>query len=75
MIVVIAPTGYVLKGSIRIIYNDGVEELIEAKDIFYLPAGHTDVVEKDIKFVEFSPTKEFDEVMVHVGKKMAEMEK
>lgn len=67
--------GYVLKGSIRIIYNDGVEELIEANDIFYLPAGHTAIVEKDIKFVEFSQTKEFDEVMIHVGKKMAEMEK
>lgn len=67
--------GYVLEGSMRIFYNQGAEELIVANDIFYLPEGHTGVVEKDIKFVEFSPTKEFDEVMIHVGEKMAEMEK
>jgi hypothetical protein len=65
--------GYVFEGTLRIIYDDGSEEVIEAGDVFYLPAGHTGIVEEDFKFMDFSPTKEYDEVMAHVGKVMAEM--
>lgn len=65
--------GYVFEGELRIIYDDGTEELLQGGDTFYLPPGHTAIVEKDIKFIDFNPTKEFDEVITHVGKKMAEM--
>lgn len=64
--------GYVVEGALRVKYDDGKEEVLNAGDAFYLPAGHTAVVEKDLKFLEFSPEKEFKEVMDHIAKKVAE---
>lgn len=65
--------GYLMEGSMRIVYTDGSEEMLQAGDIFYLPAGHTAIVEKDVKFMDFSPTQELNEVLGHVAKKMAEL--
>ncbi len=64
--------GYVLKGTMLVKYDDGKEERLTEGDVFYLPPGHTAIVEEDLKLIDFSPTKEFDEVMMHVGKKMGE---
>ncbi|SFB53348.1 cupin domain-containing protein [Algoriphagus aquimarinus] len=66
--------GYVLEGKILLIYDDGTEELTSAGEAFYWPAGHTGIVQEDITMLEFSPSKDFSEVIAHVGKKMAEME-
>ena len=65
--------GYIVQGSMRVIYDDGNEELLQAGDVFYLPPGHTAIVEEDLKIIDFNPEKEFGEVMDHIGKKMAEM--
>lgn len=65
--------GYIVEGSIRIQYNDGKEEVINGGDVFYLPAGHTAFVDKDLKYLEFSPEKEFKEVMDHIANKLAEL--
>ena len=65
--------GYLIDGSIRVKYDDGKEELINTGDVFYLPPGHTAIVEKDMKFLDFSPEKEMHEVMEHMGKRMAEL--
>ena len=65
--------GYVLEGAMKVIYDDGNEEVISKGDVYYLPAGHTAIVQDDIKLVDFNPAHEFEEVMSHVGKKMAEM--
>ena len=65
--------GYVVEGAMRMTYDDGKEELLEAGDVFYMPAGHTGIIEKDLKILDFSPQKEFNELFAHVGKKMAEM--
>jgi len=67
--------GYIFEGSVLIKYNDGTEENITAGDVFYLPAGHTGIAKEDSKIVEFSPEKEYNEVMEHVGKKMEELSK
>lgn len=64
--------GYIFKGSIRIIYNDGSEDLTQAGDIFYWEPGHTAIVEEDVLLMDFSPEKELNEVMEHIAKKMAE---
>jgi hypothetical protein len=64
--------GYILKGVMRFVYDDGREERLEAGDVFYAPAGHTALVDEDLQIVDFSPTRELDEVLAHVGKKMAE---
>jgi len=64
--------GYILEGSIKLIYDDGTEEVTSAGDVFYWQAGHTAIVEEDVKLVDFSPEKEFGELMDHISKKMAE---
>jgi len=60
--------GYVTKGSIRVRYVDGAEEVLRAGDVFYLPAGHSVLFEEDSAFVEFSPERENSEVLAHVGR-------
>jgi hypothetical protein len=65
--------GYIFEGAFRLIYDDGSEEVFEAGDVFHAPTGHTAIVDEDAKFIDFSPTKELDEVMANVGRRMAEM--
>ncbi len=65
--------GYIIEGAIRLINDDGSEEISQTGDIFYWPAGHTAIVEEDIKFIEFSPEKELNEVLENVGKRMSEL--
>jgi hypothetical protein len=62
--------GYVLKGRMRVRYADG-EEVIRAGDLFYLPAGHTGLVEEDFECVEFSRPTEHEPVMDHVKRTAA----
>ena len=64
--------GYLLEGELLIKYDDGTEEMITTGDVFYLQPGHTAIVQKDTKFIDFSPEKELKEVLDHVSKKMAE---
>jgi len=66
--------GYIFEGTFRFIYDNGAEESFEAGDVFYAKPGHTAIVDKDVKFVDFSPSKELDEVMSNVGKVMASMQ-
>lgn len=63
--------GYVVEGRIVVDYSDGSSETITTGDVFYLPPGHTARVEKDLKYIEFSPEKELKEVMDHIARKMA----
>jgi hypothetical protein len=63
--------GYVTEGKILIRYDDGTEETVGAGEVFYWPAGHTAIVQENVKLIDFSPTKEYNEVITHVGKKMA----
>ena len=65
--------GYVVEGVIRVKYDNGTEEILRAGDVFYLPPGHTAIVEEDLKFLDFSPEKELKEVMDHINNKMAAM--
>ncbi|MDG3583884.1 cupin domain-containing protein [Galbibacter pacificus] len=65
--------GYVLSGSLLVKYDNGSEEILTEGDVYFLPNGHTAIVQEDIMLIEFSPSKEFSEVMTHVGKKMAEL--
>ena len=65
--------GYILEVDMLVIHDDGKEEILEKGDVFYLPSGHTAIIQKDVKMIDFNPTKEFNEVITHVGKKMAEL--
>ncbi|PCJ49265.1 MAG: hypothetical protein COA74_06795 [Gammaproteobacteria bacterium] len=65
--------GYIFEGAFRFIYDDGTEEVYEEGDIFYAPSGHTAIVDRDLKFIDFSPTKEHGEVLANVQRVMSEM--
>ena len=64
--------GYILEGAMTIKYDDGKEDILQAGDIFYSPPGHTAIVLENLKLIDFNPTKEYNEVMEHIAKKMAE---
>ncbi len=66
--------GYLLKGRIRIKYNDH-EEVINAGDLYYLAPGHIPVIEETAELVEFSPKGEYQNTMAVVGRNMATTEK
>ena len=67
--------GYIVEGEMLVKYDDGTEEKLLAGDVFYLPPGHTGIVEKDLKIIDFNPEKEFKEVMDHIDDKMAQFNK
>src|ERR1051325_8159104 len=67
--------GYMVEGELLVKYDDGREETLTAGDVFYLPPGHTALVIRDMKFLDFSPEKEINEVMDHIGKTLAEFSK
>jgi hypothetical protein len=62
--------GYVIKGQLRVIYADA-EEVLRAGDLYYLPAGHTAVVEEDYEAVEFSPPAAHEQVLDAVKRNAA----
>jgi len=64
--------GYLIEGAVKVRYDDGKEEVVKAGEVFYWPAPHTGIVEKNAKFIDFSPESEFAQVMDHIAKKMAE---
>jgi len=64
--------GYIVEGELLVKYDNGEEEKLTAGEVFYLPEGHTGIVEKDLKMIEFSPEKEFKEVMAHIAEKIAQ---
>lgn len=65
--------GYIIKGSLRIKYDDGKEVVLKAGDLFYMPSGHTGIIEEDMKLMDFSPENEMKELIKHVEKKVAEL--
>ena len=65
--------GYIVEGEMVLNYDDGTKERYTTGDVFYLPPGHTGTIEKDTKLIDFSPEKEFKEVMDHIANKLAEM--
>lgn len=62
--------GYVFEGAIRLKYADGKEEVVNKGEVFYWPSPHTAVVEKDVRFIDFSPEPQLRTVLNHIEKKM-----
>jgi hypothetical protein len=57
--------GYLLKGRLKMRTKTG-EEVYQAGQAFYWPAGHAPVALEDCDYVDFSPSKEMAEVIDHV---------
>ncbi|MDN3690125.1 cupin domain-containing protein [Cyclobacterium jeungdonense] len=64
--------GYILKGVLRLTYDDGTEVVLKEGDVFYMPPGHVAVVEEDLKLMNFSPQEGFSDLMKHLEAIMAE---
>jgi len=58
--------GYLLSGQLTTTDIDGVEEIVDAKDLFYWPAGHNVKVNADAEIVMFSPQHEHTHVINHM---------
>ena len=54
--------GYVIKGQMRVSYAEG-QEVLRAGDLYYLPPGHTGLVEEDFECIEFSPPAAHEQVL------------
>jgi hypothetical protein len=48
--------GVVLEGSLVLRYGDGHEDVIEAGEAYYAPAGHRPLFRAGTRVVEFSPS-------------------
>lgn len=66
--------GYVVKGSLKIIFHDGTEEVFAEGEAFYMKAGHTGIVLEDLLLVSFSPEEGFNHLVKHINHKIAKME-
>jgi len=62
--------GYVLRGRITTTDAKGVQETVNANDLFYWPPGHNVRVDLDADFVMFSPQHEHTEVINHMIEKV-----
>lgn len=58
--------GYVLSGQITTTNADGIEETVNAEDLFYWPPGHNVKVNQDAEIIMFSPQKEHTHVINHM---------
>jgi hypothetical protein len=63
--------GYMIKGSVRVAYLDGPEEIIEAGDIYYLRPGHFLQTLAPVELVEFSPVEEHDRTVAAIQRNMS----
>lgn len=58
--------GYLLSGQLTTTDAKGVEESVNAKELFYWPSGHNVKVNADAELVMFSPQKEHTHVINHM---------
>jgi hypothetical protein len=59
--------GYVLKGRLTYRFADH-DEVFEAGDAFYLPAGHVPVADAGSELIQFSPSEQLHEVSAAMTK-------
>ena len=62
--------GFVLRGQLTTTDGDGVQETVNANDLFYWPPGHNVKVDEDAEIVMFSPQHEHSHVINHMIEKV-----
>jgi hypothetical protein len=62
--------GFVLRGRITTTDANGVQETVNANDLFYWPPGHNVKVDSDAELVMFSPQHEHSQVINHMIEKV-----
>ena len=63
--------GFVLRGRVTTTDANGVQETVEANDLFYWPPGHNVRVDDDAELVMFSPQHEHRRVIAHMAERIA----
>ncbi len=66
--------GYVVKGAIRMDYEDGTSEVFSAGEAFYMKPGHSGGVQEDLLLVSFGPEEGIQHLVNHFEKKIASMQ-
>jgi hypothetical protein len=61
--------GFVLRGRLTTTDAEGLEETVQANDLFYWPPGHNVRVDADAEVVMFSPQSEHTHVIEHMREK------
>ncbi|MFI6860864.1 hypothetical protein ACIBKZ_13330 [Streptomyces sp. NPDC050421] len=61
--------GYLFKGRLKMQTKHG-DEFYEAGQAFYWAPGHAPEALEDCEYLDFSPTREFNEVLDHVKSQM-----
>lgn len=64
--------GYLLSGQLTTTDAEGIEESVNAKELFYWPSGHNVKVNEDAEIVMFSPQQEHTHVINHMIEKVKE---
>jgi hypothetical protein len=63
--------GYIIKGSLKLTYDDGKAVILKTGDVFYMSPGHSASVLEDLKLIDFSPEKQMKDLITHIEKKIA----
>lgn len=61
--------GFMLRGRVTTTDANGVQETVDANDLFYWPPGHNVRVEADAELILFSPQREHTHVIDHMIEK------
>ena len=62
--------GYLFKGSFRVTYRDGAEEVVRAGEAYHLRPGHFVQTLEPTELIELSPVEEHDRTMATVAKNL-----
>jgi len=62
--------GYLISGQLTTTDAEGIEESVNAKELFYWPSGHNVKVNEDAEIIMFSPQQEHTHVINHMIEKV-----
>jgi hypothetical protein len=62
--------GYLISGQLTTTDAEGIEESVNANELFYWPSGHNVKVSEDAELVMFSPQQEHTHVINHMIEKV-----
>ena len=62
--------GYLFKGSFRVAYQDGPDEIVRAGEAYHLRPGHFVQTLEPVELIEISPVAEHNRTMATIAKNM-----
>jgi hypothetical protein len=60
--------GYLFKGSFRVTYRDGTDEVVRAGEAYHLRPGHFVQTLEPVELIELSPVAEHDRTMAAIAR-------